>query len=165
VLVVLAVAWSAFAIGMAAAKTVLADRLGSGRSQRARKSAIGVELAMTGFGVLSISTPYSGPVADLAGFVGACLSFAAAVALTRRRARQYAESGADTQVTSRDMSSGPMSFRQHPASRSVRPLVSVASIRTGPCPWRILFPDFGITLKAFGWQLVQTADGSDLSPA
>jgi hypothetical protein len=118
--VILAVGWSAFAIGMAAVKMLLADRLGRGRSQRARRAVITVELAMTGFGVLWFSTPYSGPGADLAGFGGGCLSLAAAVVLMRRRAREYAECDAvNPEVTDRGPASGRTSFwRQSALSRA-----------------------------------------------
>jgi hypothetical protein len=111
-LLVLAVGgWAAFASGMATAEILLAVRLGRGRSRRVRKAVIAVELAMTCFGVLWFSTPYSGPVADLAGFVGACLSLAAALALMRRRARQYAESDpVHPELTDPGSASGPMSF-------------------------------------------------------
>jgi len=110
-LILVAVVWSAFAIGMATVKMRLADRLGRGRSRRARRAVIAVELAMTGFGVLWFSTPYSGPGADLAGLAGAGLSLAAALALMRRRAREYAGSDAvNPVVTDRGPASGPTSF-------------------------------------------------------
>jgi hypothetical protein len=119
VLILVAVVWSAFAIAMATVKMRLADRLGRGRSRRARRAVIAVELAMTGFGVLWFSTPYSGPGADLAGVVGAGLSLAAALALMRRRAREYAESDpVNPEVTARGPASGPTSFwRQAAPSR------------------------------------------------
>lgn len=119
-LIVLAGGWSAFAVGMAAVKTLLADRLGRGRSQRARKAVIAVELAMTGFGVLWFSTPYTGPGVDMAGFGGASLSLAAALVLMRRRARQYAEPDAvSSAVTDQGPASGPTSFwRQSAPSRA-----------------------------------------------
>jgi hypothetical protein len=102
------VGWVAVAGGMATVKMLLAVRLGRGRSRRVRKAVIAAKVAMTCFGVLWFSTPYSGP---LAGFAGACLSLAAPLALMRRGARQYAESDAvQPEVTDRGPASGPMSF-------------------------------------------------------
>jgi hypothetical protein len=115
-LLVIAAGGSAIAGGMATVELLLAVRLGRGRSQQVRKAVIAIELAMTCFGVLSFSTRYSGPVADLAGFAGACLSLAAALALMRRRARQYAESGpSHPELTDPGSASGPTSFWRHAA--------------------------------------------------
>jgi hypothetical protein len=116
VLLAVAIGWVAVTGGMATLKMLLTVRLGRGRSRRVRKAVIVVEVAMTCFGVLWFSTPYSGPLADLAGFAGACLSLAAALALMRRGARQYAESDAvNPEVTDRGPASGPMSFWRHSA--------------------------------------------------
>jgi len=110
------VGWVAVAGGMATVKMLLAVRLGRGRSRRVRKAVIAAKVAMTCFGVLWFSTPYSGPLADLAGFAGACLSLAAPLALMRRGARQYAESDAvQPEVTDRGPASGLMSFWRPPA--------------------------------------------------
>jgi hypothetical protein len=66
---------------------------------------------MTCFGVLWFSTPYSGPVADLAGMAGCGLSLVAAMALMGRRARLYAEPDAvRTEVTDPGPASGLASF-------------------------------------------------------
>jgi hypothetical protein len=110
-LVAVAVGGLVFAGGIAAAKLRLANRLGRGRSQRARRAAIAAELAMTCFGVLWVVSPYSGPGAVLAGFAGAVLSLAAALGLMRRSARNHAASGAvSPEVTDQGSASGPMSF-------------------------------------------------------
>jgi hypothetical protein len=68
----------------------LAVRLGRGRYRLVRKAVIDIELAMTVFGVLWFSTPYSGPVADLAGMAGCGLSLGshALDASSRRAARR-----------------------------------------------------------------------------
>lgn len=119
-LLALAICWSGFAAGMATVKIRLADRLGRGRSRRARTGVIAIELAMTGFGVLWVFSPYSGPLAVLAGFAGACLSLAAALALMRRPARQYAESAAiHPEPLDLGSTSGPTAFwRQAALSRA-----------------------------------------------
>jgi hypothetical protein len=88
-LLALAGGWSACAGSMAAAKTLLAVRLGRGRSRRARKTVVTVELAMTGLGVLWFvagaytATGLAADLATLAGLAGAGLSLAAAVGLLR----------------------------------------------------------------------------------
>lgn len=118
-LLALATCWSAFAAGMATVKIRLADRLGRGRSRLARKGVIAVELAMTAFGVLWVVSPYSGPLAVLAGFAGACLSLAAALALMRRRARQYAASDAvHPELVDRGSTSGKTAFWRAAPSRA-----------------------------------------------
>jgi hypothetical protein len=113
-LLVLATGGWAFAGGMATVEMLLAARLGRGRSRLVRKAVIALELVMTCFGVLWFSTPYSGPVADLAGFAGACLSLAAALALMRRRARQHAEP-VHPELTDPGSASRPTSFWRHSA--------------------------------------------------
>lgn len=125
-LFVLAAGWSAFAGGMATVKTLLAVRLGRGRSRRARKAVIAVELAMTCFGVLWFfdgaytATGLPADMFTLAGLAGAGLSLAAALVLMRRRARQYAASHAvRPEATDPGPASGPTSFwRQSALARA-----------------------------------------------
>jgi len=117
VLVVLAIGWSAFAAIMATVKTLLAARLGRGRSRLARTAVITVELAMTCFGVLwFFDGVYSGSglpadMFSLAGLGGAALSLAAALVLTGPRARQHAATHAvRPEATGPGPASGPASF-------------------------------------------------------
>jgi hypothetical protein len=116
-LAVLAAGWSAFAASMATVKTLLAARLGCGRSRRVRKAVIAVELAMTCFGVLWFfegAYSASGLPADmftLAGLAGGVLSLAAALVLLGPRARQHAAGDAvRPEVTGPGPASGPASF-------------------------------------------------------
>ncbi|HEX9034362.1 MAG TPA: hypothetical protein VF834_21155 [Streptosporangiaceae bacterium] len=79
--------------GCALTEILLARRLVRGRA-RIRKTVIGVEIAMTCWGVLLTGTvsPSGGAPADffgLATLAGAALSLVAALGLLRRRARQF----------------------------------------------------------------------------
>jgi hypothetical protein len=116
-LVVLAVGWSAFAASMATVKTLLAVRVGRGRSRRTRKAVITVELAMTCFGVLWFfdgvysASGLPADVFSLAGLAGGGLSLAAALVLMRRRARQSAATDPlCPEFTGTGRSSGPAWF-------------------------------------------------------
>jgi len=80
--------------GFAAAKFLLARSLAS-RWERARKTVIGVEIAMACLGALMTagalgsSGGFPAALYFFAGFVGGVLSLAAAVGLSRRPARQF----------------------------------------------------------------------------
>lgn len=82
-----ALGWTAVTGGLAAAKLMLGLRLGRGRSKRARRAVIAIELAMTGFGVLWLAIPAYGLI--MLGLSGAALSLAAVLCMIRPRARQY----------------------------------------------------------------------------
>lgn len=83
----LALGWSAIAGGLAAAKLMLGLRFDRGRSRRAWRAVIAIELTMTGFGVLWLAVPAYGLI--LPGLSGAALSLAAVLCMLRPRARQY----------------------------------------------------------------------------
>jgi hypothetical protein len=101
-------AWPALAGGLATAKIMLGLRLDRGPSKRIRRAVIATELAMTGFGVLLLAVPAYGFI--MLGFFGACLSLAAVVCMTRRRARQYFAGPDAVPDTPDPDASGPAGF-------------------------------------------------------
>jgi hypothetical protein len=103
-----------FAGAFAATKICLATRLRAGHN-RARKTAVGVEFAMTCLGALIVAgaDASGGMTADfvtLAALVGGGLSLAAAVGLLHRPAREYFAPGSPTKASADSNSDSNAAF-------------------------------------------------------